>query len=87
MSCFVSHATSRRRPVLGTAIDSAATKATGGSLHNQTAEQIDSHSQHHDADEPLDQTIRIAGEHTPRSRLSHTAQSGGKEGTSNGDIR
>jgi hypothetical protein len=29
----------------------------------------------------------MAGGHTPKTRLSHTAQFGGKEGTSNGDIR
>jgi hypothetical protein len=29
----------------------------------------------------------MAGGHIPRTWLSHTAQFGGKEGTSNGDIR
>ena len=43
--------------------------------HNGTAEQIDSYSSHHGPDEPLDQTIWIAGGHTPRILLSHTAKS------------
>ena len=43
--------------------------------HNETAEQINSYSNHHGPDEPLDQTIRIAGRHTPRNLLSHTAKS------------
>ena len=44
--------------------------------HNETAEQISSDSHHHDPDEPLDQTIWIAGRHTPMTRLRHAAHFG-----------
>ena len=44
--------------------------------HNETAEQIDTHRNHHDPDEPLDQTIWVTGGHTRRNILSHTAKLG-----------
>ena len=40
----------------------------------ETTEQIDSHCNHHDPDEPLDQTIRIAGRHTAGMLVRHKAQ-------------
>ena len=43
-------------------------------LYDEIAEQIDSHSSNHDADEPLDQTIRVVS--TVRLLLRHIQQSG-----------
>ena len=41
---------------------------------NETTEQIDSHCNHHDPDEPLDQTIRVAGGHSAGMLVKHKAQ-------------
>ena len=45
---------------------------------NDTAEQIDSHCNHHDPDEPLDQTIWVAGGHTPQNPAQPHVQSRAK---------